>query len=66
MPTYKRGTSYRLSDEALAVISALAERWGISQASVIELCVREVSRWVERAGPKVEPPSSGKPGRKRK
>jgi hypothetical protein len=64
MTTYKRATSYRLSDEVLALIAALAERWGISQASVIELSVREVSRWVERGGPKVEAPAAGKRGRK--
>lgn len=36
----KRGTSFRLSEEALRIIAEQAETFGISQASVIEAAVR--------------------------
>lgn len=40
----KTAASYRLSDEALAKILALATHHGISQAAVIEMAVREQAR----------------------
>ena len=40
----KEPTSFRLSPEALALIREMAERLGVSQASVIELAVRKLAR----------------------
>jgi hypothetical protein len=37
-------TSYRLSDECIRLIKALSEAKGISQASVIEMIVRDTAK----------------------
>jgi hypothetical protein len=42
--TPKKGTSYRLSDEALAYIAKLQAHHGISGAAVIEMAVRAQAR----------------------
>jgi hypothetical protein len=39
----KQPTSFRLSPEALALLAALAKSMGISQTSVIELCIRDAA-----------------------
>jgi uncharacterized protein (DUF1778 family) len=44
MPTDKNPTSYRLSEEALALIDRLAEALGISRTSVVEMAVRQLAR----------------------
>lgn len=43
MPDNKQPTSFRLSPEALALIREMAEKMGLSQASVLELAVRKLS-----------------------
>jgi predicted transcriptional regulator len=46
-PTQKRtktATSFRLSDESLAKIAKLQERFGISATAVVEMAVREMAR----------------------
>jgi len=40
----KISCSYRLSDEAIRLLKALAEAKGISQASVIEMILREAAK----------------------
>jgi len=40
----KKGTSYRLSQEALAKIAALQTHYGLSATAVIEMAVRELAR----------------------
>ena len=40
----KKGTSYRLSQEALAKIAALQTHYGLSARAVIEMAVRELAR----------------------
>jgi len=45
----KQPTSFRLSPDALALLRELAERLGLSQASVIELAVRRLAK-EERKG----------------
>jgi predicted DNA-binding protein len=40
----KKGTSFRLSDEALRLIALLTAHLGLSQASVVELAVRDLAR----------------------
>ena len=40
----KRSTSFHLSDEALSLLSLLSAHLGISQAGVVEIGVRKLSR----------------------
>jgi predicted transcriptional regulator len=40
----KTHVSYRLSDEAIRLLKLLAESKGISQASVIEIAIREMAK----------------------
>lgn len=40
----KQPTSFRLSSEAKALLADLATRLGISQASVLEMAIRELAR----------------------
>lgn len=40
----KKATNFRLTPEALALILRIAEKLGVSQASVIEMAVRELAR----------------------
>jgi predicted transcriptional regulator len=40
----KSSSSFRLSEEAMRIIKALAELYGISQASVIEMALRKLAR----------------------
>lgn len=40
----KNPTSFRLSDEAIRIISELQERFGVSQADVVEMALRELYR----------------------
>jgi hypothetical protein len=42
MPTTKRGTSFRLSNQCLSHIKDISDRDGISQTAVLEMCLR---RW---------------------
>ena len=44
MATGKKATSFRLSPEALRMLAALAKQLGLSQASVIEMAIRDLSR----------------------
>jgi hypothetical protein len=74
MSAGKTGTSFRLSEEALGLMRDLGARLGLSQASVIELALRELARRGvepmraedarEREGKEPAPPT--KKGRKRK
>ncbi|MHB8848579.1 MAG: ribbon-helix-helix protein, CopG family [Burkholderiales bacterium] len=36
--------SFRLSEEAIRLIKLLAEKKGVSQASIIELAIREMAK----------------------
>jgi hypothetical protein len=40
----KRSTSYRLSEEARRLLALMAQQWGISQTSVIEIALRDIAR----------------------
>jgi predicted DNA-binding protein len=40
----KKSTSFRLSPEALSLLSKMSQELGISQASLIELAVREFAK----------------------
>ena len=42
--TSKKATSFRLSPEALRMLAALAKQLGLSQASVIEMAIRDLRR----------------------
>lgn len=44
MTMTKHPTSFRLSDEGIALLAKLAERLGLSQASTIELAVRKLAK----------------------
>jgi hypothetical protein len=61
MPTDKNPTSYRLSEEALALIDRLAEALGISRTSVVEMAVRQLARRElgEAAPPRGKPRKRG-------
>ena len=37
----KQGTSIRLTQEARRLLRLLADRWGVSQAAVLELLIRQ-------------------------
>lgn len=39
----KKSTSFYLSDEALELLKQLAEKLGLSQASVVEMAVRKLA-----------------------
>lgn len=39
----KRSTSFRLSDDALALLAALAKSLGISQTAAIEIALRDTA-----------------------
>jgi hypothetical protein len=40
----KQPTSHRLTAEALDLLAALAQTWGISQTAVLEVMIREKAR----------------------
>jgi predicted transcriptional regulator len=40
----KKATSFRLSDEALALLKQLADADGLSQAAMLELLIRRAAR----------------------
>ncbi len=40
---HKQPTSFRLSTDALAKLKQVAEKLGISQASVIEMSIRQIA-----------------------
>lgn len=40
----KKATSYRLSEEALALVRLLKERHGVSEADVVEMALRRMAR----------------------
>jgi len=40
----KSASSFRLSEDAMRILKALAELHGISQASVIEMALRKLAR----------------------
>ena len=40
----KIATSYRLSEEAIRLIKLIAEAKGLSQASVLEIAIRELAK----------------------
>lgn len=42
-PRRKRQIGFRLSDEALALLRAIAERHGINMTAALELVIREAS-----------------------
>lgn len=44
----KKGTSFRLSEEGLELINDLSEKFGISQADVVEMSVRITKTVIER------------------
>lgn len=44
MTTEKRSTTYRLSEEARALLERLAMLNGISQTAVLELAIRQMAR----------------------
>lgn len=44
MPTDKRSTTYRLSDEARSYLERLAEHHGINQTAVLEMAIRQMAR----------------------
>jgi hypothetical protein len=41
MSTEKKGTSFRLSDTARAILKEAKKKQGVSEASVLELALRE-------------------------
>jgi hypothetical protein len=43
MTTYKKSTSFRLSEEALASLKEISERKHLSQAQVVEVALREMA-----------------------
>lgn len=47
----KRATSYRLTDGAREVLAALATRWGVSEAAVLDVAVRQLGRWADSPSP---------------
>ena len=55
----KRPTSYRLSEEARALLARLAESLAISQTAVLELAVRRMAR--EELPPAEVAPEAPKP-----
>jgi predicted transcriptional regulator len=44
MATEKRSTTFRLSEEARALLEQIAARNGISQTAVMELAIRQYAR----------------------
>lgn len=50
----KQATSYRLSEDAKALITRLKEKLGVSEADVIEMAVRRLAR-VELAEGRMPP-----------
>jgi hypothetical protein len=54
----KYATSYRLSTEARRLLVVLAQQWGISQTSVIEIALRDIAKR-ERVSPLKETVETG-------
>jgi predicted transcriptional regulator len=44
MPTEKRSTTFRLSEEARGLLERLAGHHGIAQTAVLEMAIRELAR----------------------
>ncbi len=44
MPTDKRPTSFRLSDEARELLTRLEAHYGLTKTAVVEMAVRELAR----------------------
>jgi hypothetical protein len=44
MPTEKRSTTFRLSEDARAFLEQLAVLHGISQTAVLEMAIRQMAR----------------------
>jgi hypothetical protein len=63
MPTEKRSTTYRLSEEARGLLEKLAYWLGINQTATLELCIREKAR---RDLPAAEPAAAPAPRKKGK
>jgi hypothetical protein len=49
MPTEKRSTTYRLSEEARRLLEELAAFHGISQTAVLEMSIRQAARQMPAA-----------------
>jgi hypothetical protein len=56
MPTDKRSTTYRLSEEARTLLERLADHHGINQTAVLEMAIREKARRDLLAEPAQPPP----------
>jgi predicted transcriptional regulator len=59
MPTEKRSTTFRLSEEARDLLEQLAQRHGITQTAVLEMAIRDLAR-------RDLPTATGLAGKKRK
>jgi antitoxin component of RelBE/YafQ-DinJ toxin-antitoxin module len=44
MPSTRDQINVRASDEAVSILYALQDRWGISQAAIIEMLLRKAAR----------------------
>jgi hypothetical protein len=44
MPSGKRTTTYRLSEEARTLLGRLAEHHGVTQTAVLEMAIRQLAR----------------------
>lgn len=44
MPTEKRSTSFRLSEEARRLLDRIAAKLGVSQAAALELAIRLLAK----------------------
>jgi predicted transcriptional regulator len=62
MPTDKRSTTFRLSEEARQLLERLAEVNGVAQTAVLEMAIRQMAR---RDLPPAPEPSGEKPAPKR-
>ena len=40
----KKSTSFRLSEKALALLQMLVDALGVSQASIVEMGIREIAK----------------------
>jgi hypothetical protein len=63
MATEKRPTTYRLSEEARALLEEMAARNGISQTAVLELAIRQMARRELDAAPEATPAKKRKKGK---
>jgi predicted transcriptional regulator len=62
MPTEKRSTTFRLSEEARQLLEQLAQVNGVAQTAVLEMAIRQMARRDLPGAP--EPPSGEKAAKK--